>query len=64
MRCGLQVVLALIAPGADNYDETMSTLKFAARTQAVHTTPQINRQAMVTRIATQGQQVSPNPSQL
>ncbi len=53
----LQVVLALIAPGADNYDETMSTLKFAARTQAVHTTPQINRQAMVTRIATQGQQV-------
>jgi len=51
------VVLALIAPGPDNYEETMSTLKFAARTQAVHTTPSINRQALVTRMATMGQQV-------
>jgi C-terminal processing protease CtpA/Prc len=50
------VVLALIAPGPDNYEETMSTLKFAARTQAVHTTPSINRQALVTRMATMGQQ--------
>ena len=36
-------MIATVSPGSDNFDETMSTLEYAARAKNIHNKPRVNQ---------------------